>query len=253
MIKRISLTLTFVTLFAITIPAWADTPQVCFKASGLEDAEKAVELWTDCLDEKLDDKIRGIALFNRGRRQMDLESPEKAIEDYTAAAEFMRTDGDVYINRGHAYMELEDTKNAHSDFSRAVAMSPQDADAYANRAVVNIKLDQLEEAVYDLEKAIKNDPGHLSAMRGLATLLAMETTKEIRDGQRAVEVALRLVNLERTWENLEILAAAHAEAEQFPQAIEVQKKALELARAEDAGVRMLEENLERYERERKYK
>jgi tetratricopeptide (TPR) repeat protein len=132
-------------------------------------------------------------------------------------------------------------------------MNPQDADAYANRAAANIKSDRLEDAVYDLEQAIKNNPAHIHALRGLATLLSMDSNEKIRDGQRAVEVALRLVSLERTWENLEILAAAHAEARQFPQAIAAQEKALEQARAEEAGTSMLEANLKRYQREKKYR
>lgn len=232
-------------------------PGICFEAQQAKEHAQAVTLWTECLEAesgaKPNAKTRGIALYNRGLAHMGLNEPRKAIEDYTEAAKDLRLDADVYINRGYAYLQLNDLDNAHSDFSRAIALNPQSAEAYVNRAAANSAKGNEEEAVYDLEQALKKDPANLSALRGLGTLLSMSEEKETRDGIRAVEVALRLVALERDWRSMEILAAAHAEAGQFSQAVAAQEEALALAEAAAESTAVLKDNLERYRREKKYK
>lgn len=231
----------------------AAIPDVCYQAQAAEEAAPALELWTACLEAKPDPQTRGIAYYNRGLAHMELDKAEAAVKDYTEAAKDLRLDPDVYINRGYAYLQLKDNDNAHSDFSRAVALDPDSAEAYTNLAAANSYRGDEEEAVYDLEQALKKKPDHLPALFGLGTMLAMSESKDIRDGQRAVEVALRLTSLQRDWQSMEILAAAHAEAEQFAQAVRAQEEAIRLAQEQDESTTVLEDNLERYGRDKKYR
>ncbi len=228
-------------------------PGVCFEAQDAAEPEQGIKLWTNCLNAKPGKQTKVVALYNRGLAQMALDKPFEAIKDYTAAAKITPQDSDIYVNRGYAYLQLAKYDEAISDFTRALAFSPRDADARVNRAVARAELGKYEDALHDYEEALLNDPGHIAALRGLAFILAACDDRTVRDGRRAVEVAIRLTNLERTADTLETQAAAHAEAQQFPQAIAAQKEAIALAEAAGESTAHLKHNLERYKSHKAYR
>ncbi len=228
-------------------------PAVCFDAQDAAEPEQSIELWTKCLNAKPSKQTKVVALYNRGLAQMTLDKPFEAIKDYTAAIKLTPQDSDIYINRGYAYLQLARHEKAINDFTRALAFSPHDADARVNRAVARIELNKYEDAIYDYEKALLNDPGHIAALRGLAFLLATCDDRTVRDGRRAVQVAIRLTSLERTASTLETQAAAHAEAQQYPQAIKAQLEAIALAEAAGEKTAYLKRNLERYKSRKAYR
>lgn len=230
----------------------APIPAICFQAQEAAEPERAVELWTECLDAGLSEQVMGVALYNRGRQHMAQGKAQAAIEDYTKAAKHIPTDPDVYINRGYAYQHQGALEKAEGDFSRAIALNPSDPMGYANRASARTGLTHYDSAVYDYEQAIGKDPMHIPALQGLALLLATCEDKTIRNGIEAVQVALRLVTLQRSADTLDTLAAAHAQAEQFPQAVTVQKEAIALAQEAGESTFQYEKNLKRYEQDRTY-
>lgn len=90
-------------------------------------------------------------------------------------------------------------------------------------------------------------PDDLSIKDLLARHLAACPDRSVRDGARAVELATELVLAVPTLESLETLAMAHAEAEQFEEAIAWQERLLEEEEARDAAVRArLERHLALY-------
>jgi Flp pilus assembly protein TadD len=66
-------------------------------------------------------------------------------------------------------------------------------------------------------------------------LLAISSDAAARNGQEAVQLARHAVELtdSRDPETLAILAAAYAEAEEFPRAVSTGEQALELAKIQD--------------------
>lgn len=85
------------------------------------------------------------------------------------------------------------------------------------------------QAVSSLEKAIEADPYYPPSLNSLAWFLATTEKKEMRDGKRAVELALKACELTE-WKNariLDTLAAAYARTGEFDQAMKWQEKAVE--------------------------
>ena len=89
----------------------------------------------------------------------------------------------------------------------------------------------LREAVDHYRKTLESEPESQIALNNLAWLLAAGPDDSLRDGTRAVELALKLNRV--TQQNnpfyIRTLAAAYAEAGQFEKAIETAQRASETA------------------------
>lgn len=84
------------------------------------------------------------------------------------------------------------------------------------------------EALASFEKSVEADPEFAPAAINLAWLLATSEVKELRDGKKATELALKACELTewKSPEYLEVLAASYARAGDFGQAVKWQEKAL---------------------------
>jgi tetratricopeptide (TPR) repeat protein len=91
-----------------------------------------------------------------------------------------------------------------------------------------------------LNKALACDPEYALAHNALAWLLATGPDGKLRDGNRAVELAQKALTLRNTANHWDTLAAAHAEAGNFAEAVRCQERALKdtmFARLHGEGAR----------------
>ena len=72
--------------------------------------------------------------------------------------------------------------------------------------------------------------GNIVARNNLAWLLATSPDENVRDGKRAVQLARPIAFLFNSWGYMDTLAAALAESGDWPHAIEMQRRAIEIAR-----------------------
>lgn len=117
----------------------------------------------------------------------------------------------------------------------ALAWKPDHAAAAYGAGHALVLLNQPEEAIPLLRRALELQPDMVTALDGLAWLLATHENADSRDGAEAVRLAQRAVALtgEQDARLLETLAVASAEAGDFPAAIQAAHKALKLALASE--------------------
>ena len=103
-----------------------------------------------------------------------------------------------------------------------------------------------------LNEALRLNPDSTEALNNLAWMLAASSQAELRDGQRAVELARHACELTKFQKTIFIgtLAAAYAEAGKFNDAIATAQRACDLA-AKNGEANLLQRNqelLEQYQR-----
>ena len=139
-------------------------------------------------------------------------------------------------------------------FDTAIELDPTNTLAYAQRGYIRAKNGPYELAAADLRRAVELDIEgiyYYEAHNGLAWLLATCVEDRVRNGEEAVRVAKQACEFCQ-YENEDVvdtLAAAYAEAGDFPAAVKWQQKAISLTDPQRDPFRKMKgfyERLQRY-------
>ncbi len=150
----------------------------------------------------------------RGEIRLALKDHSAALNDLDTAIRLGYRDANVYLNRASVRIARGEADAAMADLDEAIARDPRSAAAYGLRAEVWTARRRYDRTLADLEEAIRLDPLGRAWHRELARLLATGPDARLRNGRRAVEEASRACDLGgwRGADDLEVLAAVHAEA-----------------------------------------
>ena len=156
---------------------------------------------------------------------------DEAIVHCQQAIRFQPDYPTAYINLGGALMQQGRVDDALAAFQTAVKVGPDDAETHINLANALRRQGLEEEAVAQYESALQIAPRSIVVLNDLAWLVATSPNPSIRNGSKAVALAEQAVRLSGGANPffLHKLAAAYAENGDFPRALKVAERALQLA------------------------
>jgi protein O-mannosyl-transferase len=156
---------------------------------------------------------------------------DEAIEHLQEAVRLRPDYADAYFNLGSVLFQQGRFDQAIAQWQKALEIRPRDAEAHRNVASALRKQGNVKEAISEYEQALSIMPEDSVALNNLAWILATSSEASMRDGARAVMLAVKAVQASGTGDPnfVRTLAAAHAEAGQFAEAVATAEAAKALA------------------------
>ncbi len=190
---------------------------------------------------------------NAGLLIEQLGRPREAAKHYRQALEADPRHAPALYNWANLRVKRGHFRGAVRLYRRALKLQPDYVAARTNLALALARTGDHAGAVGQLERLLADDPDSAKALAALARVLATSDDPEVRDPERAVQLAERAC--ERTNRTsamaLGSLATAYAADGRVPEAIAAAEEALEVAEAagEEARARRLRRRLNRYHRQ----
>ncbi len=157
----------------------------------------------------------------------------------------------AHNNLGLLLCQAGEVEEGIAHLRTAVELRPNSAHAHNNLANALRLVGRASAAAKEYEIALQFEPGNGSTCNNLAMLLATSADASVRNGPRAIELALRANEMSGRTNPfvLGTLAAAYAESGRFEEAIANIRRAIALAqgRAEPRFVEFLRMQLQLYE------
>jgi tetratricopeptide (TPR) repeat protein len=169
----------------------------------------------------------GAALFQQGQT-------EQAIAEYREAVRIDPANAKAHANLGNALLRQGRAKEAIGEYRQILDADSTNADVHYNLAKALLQDGETGQAIAEIEQALGLQPTNLAIKNTLAWMLAAAPQLSLRNGSRAVQLATEASQSSGGGNPviLRTLAAAYAQAGQFPNAIQTAQKALQLARAQ---------------------
>ena len=171
---------------------------------------------------------------NLGNTLLKKGQIDEAIRQFQEAIRLKPDYALAYDSLGVGLARKGQWAEAIANYQKAVALRPDYAQAHYNLGLVLARTGQWAEAIAHNQQALAIQPEALAARNNLAWLLATCPQDALRNGAKALALAQELDRLSggKDGDNLDVLAAAYAEAGQFPQAVKAADRALALAAAQ---------------------
>jgi len=187
----------------------------------IADFNKAIEL---------DPKDAG-AEGNLGHALLSKNNLDDAILHLDKALEIGPESAEVHNNLGISLAEKGQTVDAIPQFKRALELSPNLVEARYYLGMALVMTGQKTEGLAQWKLALRKDPDNIPVLNETAWVLSTSTDASLRNGGEAVPLAEHAVELTSAHEPaiLGTLAAAYAETGRFDKAVEMEKRAADLA------------------------
>jgi protein O-mannosyl-transferase len=190
----------------------------------------------------------GDALVEVGQREQALSQFQKALEIKPDYADADRHAADLFL-------QSREWSAAIAHYQKALGKRPNDAGARFKLAIAWERTGHWRDALAQYRQALQLRPADDGVRLKLAWILATAPDPQVRNGAEAVLMASYVLTNNPGGEQLDALAAAHAEIRDFEVATETAERALQKAQA--AGdiilAQQVEQRLELYRRRQPYR
>jgi tetratricopeptide (TPR) repeat protein len=193
---------------------------------------------------------------NLGNILNDLGRPEEALVEYRTAVRLDPTLPFLHNSLGTTFAELGRFDEAIGEFSEAARLDPAYAPPYFETGKALLKQGRDAEAIDRFRDALRLDPDNFQILAYVANVLAADENSEIRDGKTALVLAIKAKMLTGGAQPsaLDALGMACAETGDFTNAVDVTRRALDLANAAKMkGLEPLQQRLEFYKNHRPWR
>ena len=198
------------------------------------DSERAVEAYGLLLRLAAGD---GTLQSHVAQRLLVQGLPRESLAHFRLALQADPQDANTLTNAGLAKMALREAEGAVRFFQASLRRRPNDADTHFHLANALHSAGRTESAIDHFRRSQRLRPNSPYAANNLAWILATHPDPKIRNGQEAVELA------QASCERLQFrdpvtmatFAAALAETARFDEAVEMNRRAIELAKSSGNG------------------
>lgn len=184
------------------------------------------------------------AHFNLGSLQANFGDYKEAIKHFQFVVKKNPKDSQAHLALANGFLKEQQYENAIHHYRAALSVDPALTWGWVDLSSTLSSTGQHGEALKVLEEAHSRRPYDGPITHALARLLA--TTPELgqRQGQRALELALKVYQALENIEHARTVAFAYAQLNQCDKAVEWMEKAMELA-AKSSSSAAIVENLKR--------
>lgn len=178
---------------------------------------------------------------------------EQALAELNVLRQVIPDSPEVLLQLGMLYQAAKQPENALEAYGQLIALDPSNAAALRGRADAYLNQGLHAEAVAGYEEAVEAEPENAGALNNLAWVLATSPDDELRDGQRAIELATQACEVTEYKQAhiISTLAAGYAEAGDFDNAVTWSQKAVDLGGEQTQS--QLEQELESYKQKKPWR
>ncbi len=156
---------------------------------------------------------------------------QQAVTEFDHILALAPDNADAWIGRGDVHLERGDIERAIADYDGAIRLDRRRAGLWQGRGTAYLKKGDFGRALQDYDEALSLERDNAHWLNALAWLQATARESRLRDGAKAVTLAERAVRLdEANAFYRDTLAAAHAEAGHFIDAVREQERAVRMLR-----------------------
>ncbi|HJT45768.1 MAG TPA: tetratricopeptide repeat protein [Chthoniobacterales bacterium] len=159
---------------------------------------------------------------------------DEALNELRQATNLRPDFPDAHYNYGVVLFRKGDIDAAIKEWRATLTLHPNDPGTNTSLANALVHQGLYREAVAHYEVALRSEPDSAMPLNNLAWILSAGPDESVRDGRRAMELAVRLnrVTQQKNPFFIRTLAAAYAEAGQFDKAVDTSQTASGLADAQ---------------------
>jgi tetratricopeptide (TPR) repeat protein len=195
------------------------------------------------------------AYLKRGELYYSRGEYDKAIADLTKAIQLNPDLTEAYQMRAVVYYSKKDYNAALADYGEILRLDPSNADAYSDRGNLYGERGDYEKGIADLNRALALNPQNSGACNNLAWILATCPQANLRDGKKAVNLALKACELTewKDFASIDTLAAAYAEVGDYDQAVKYETQCLGMSDVSASYVQEATDRLNLYKAHKPYR